>query len=75
MSSLVGRRVGGILRTTGGGRHERGDRAGRLRGQEGAIKRAELPTDLAGAFVYLAANDSAFVTGQTLIVDGGRVCW
>jgi NAD(P)-dependent dehydrogenase (short-subunit alcohol dehydrogenase family) len=45
------------------------------RGQEGAIKRAELPTDLVGAFVYLASDDSAFVTGQTLIVDGGRVLW
>ena len=45
------------------------------RGQEGAIKRTELPEDLAGAFVYFASDASAFVTGQTLIVDGGRVCW
>jgi 3-oxoacyl-[acyl-carrier protein] reductase len=45
------------------------------RGQEGAIKRAELPQDLEGAFVYFASDASAFVTGQTLVVDGGRVCW
>jgi NAD(P)-dependent dehydrogenase (short-subunit alcohol dehydrogenase family) len=45
------------------------------RGQEGAIKRAELPTDLVGAFVYLASDRAAFVAGQTLIVDGGRVMW
>ncbi len=45
------------------------------RGQEGAIKRAEVPDDLVGAFVYLASDASAFVTGQTLLVDGGRVCW
>jgi NAD(P)-dependent dehydrogenase (short-subunit alcohol dehydrogenase family) len=45
------------------------------RGQEGAIKRAELPTDLVGAFVYLASDRAAFVTGQTLVVDGGRVMW
>ena len=45
------------------------------RGQEGAIERAEVPDDLVGAFVYLASDRSAFVTGQTLIVDGGRVMW
>jgi NAD(P)-dependent dehydrogenase (short-subunit alcohol dehydrogenase family) len=45
------------------------------RGQEGAIKRAELPTDLVGAFVYLASDRAAFVSGQTLVVDGGRVMW
>jgi NAD(P)-dependent dehydrogenase (short-subunit alcohol dehydrogenase family) len=45
------------------------------RGQEGAIKRTEVPEDLVGAFVYFASDASAFVTGQTLVVDGGRVCW
>jgi NAD(P)-dependent dehydrogenase (short-subunit alcohol dehydrogenase family) len=45
------------------------------RGQEGAIKRVELPEDLVGTFVYLASDDSAFVTGQTIVVDGGRVFW
>jgi NAD(P)-dependent dehydrogenase (short-subunit alcohol dehydrogenase family) len=45
------------------------------RGQEGAIKRAEVPEDLVGTFVYLASDDSAFMTGQTIVVDGGRVMW
>lgn len=35
------------------------------------IKRREEPEDLVGAAVFLASEDSAFVTGQLLIVDGG----
>ena len=38
----------------------------------GAIKRAEQPDDLVGTLVFLASSASEFVTGQTLIVDGGR---
>jgi gluconate 5-dehydrogenase len=33
------------------------------------------PDDLKGAVVYLASAASAWVTGQTLIVDGGRSVW
>jgi NAD(P)-dependent dehydrogenase (short-subunit alcohol dehydrogenase family) len=49
-----------------------------LRGQaEGirsrAIPRAEQPEDLVGAASFLASDDSAFMTGQTLVVDGGSV--
>ena len=29
-------------------------------------------TDLQAAIVYLASEASSFVTGQTLILDGGR---
>lgn len=36
-----------------------------------AIKRDGVPDDLAGAASFLAADDSSFITGQTLIVDGG----
>ena len=36
-----------------------------------AIKREELPEDLLGAMLYLCSPDSDFVTGQTLVVDGG----
>jgi NAD(P)-dependent dehydrogenase (short-subunit alcohol dehydrogenase family) len=35
------------------------------------IKRREEPEDLAGALLFLASDDSAFVTGQTISVDGG----
>ena len=36
-----------------------------------AIPRDELPEDLVGAVSFLASADAAFVTGQTLVVDGG----
>jgi NAD(P)-dependent dehydrogenase (short-subunit alcohol dehydrogenase family) len=36
-----------------------------------AIKREETPEDLVGTLVYLASADSDFVTGQTIVVDGG----
>jgi NAD(P)-dependent dehydrogenase (short-subunit alcohol dehydrogenase family) len=36
-------------------------------------RRWGLPEDMAGAVVYLASPASGFVTGTTLIVDGGLV--
>ena len=36
-----------------------------------AIKREEEPEDVTGTLIYLASADSDFVTGQTLVVDGG----
>ncbi|MEK7783537.1 MAG: SDR family oxidoreductase, partial [Candidatus Binatota bacterium] len=39
-----------------------------------AIKRLETPEDLCGVVVYLASSDSDFVTGQTIVVDGGSIC-
>ena len=36
-----------------------------------AIKRDEMPDDLVGAVLFLCSSDSDFVTGQTLVVDGG----
>ena len=38
-----------------------------------AIPREEQPEDLVGAVSFLASEDAAFVTGQTLVVDGGSV--
>src|SRR6185312_15916965 len=45
------------------------DNAAKIR----AIARQEDPQDLVGACVFLASPDSDFVTGQTLVVDGGQV--
>ncbi len=35
------------------------------------IKRDEYPADVAGAVLFRASEDAAFMTGQTLVVDGG----
>jgi NAD(P)-dependent dehydrogenase (short-subunit alcohol dehydrogenase family) len=37
------------------------------------IKRPEVPADLVGTLSFLTSDDAAFITGQTLNVDGGRV--
>lgn len=38
----------------------------------GALKRPARSTDMVGTVLYLASPLASFVTGQTLIVDGGR---
>jgi len=40
--------------------------------ERGAIRRAAAPQDIVGAALYLASPLAAFMTGQTLVVDGGR---
>ncbi len=35
------------------------------------IARDQLPEDVVGAVAFLASQDAAFMTGQTLVVDGG----
>jgi len=37
------------------------------------LRRTQIPEDVCGALVFLASADSGFVTGQTLVVDGGEV--
>jgi 3-oxoacyl-[acyl-carrier protein] reductase len=44
-------------------------RAGRSNSR--AIPRVQMPADLVGAIVFLASEEAAFITGQTLVVDGG----
>jgi NAD(P)-dependent dehydrogenase (short-subunit alcohol dehydrogenase family) len=39
--------------------------------QSRALKRPEVPEALVGACIFLASSDSDFITGQTLVVDGG----
>jgi NAD(P)-dependent dehydrogenase (short-subunit alcohol dehydrogenase family) len=48
---------------------ERNERVKALR----SLPRTQSPADLLGAMVFLASPDSDFMTGQTLVVDGGEV--
>lgn len=38
-----------------------------------SIKRIELPEDLTGTAIFFLSSDSAFITGQTLVVEGGGI--
>ena len=38
-----------------------------------AVKWPKVPNDLVGAVPFLTSDDAAFMTGQTLNVDSGRV--
>jgi NAD(P)-dependent dehydrogenase (short-subunit alcohol dehydrogenase family) len=38
-----------------------------------ALRRIETPDDIVGAVIFLCSGESDFITGQTLIVDGGAV--
>lgn len=38
----------------------------------GSIKRASQPEDIVGATLFLASPDAGYITGQTLVIDGGR---
>jgi NAD(P)-dependent dehydrogenase (short-subunit alcohol dehydrogenase family) len=40
-----------------------------------AIRRDELPGDIAGPAFFLASDDSDFMTCQTLLVEGGGSMW
>jgi len=45
----------------------------KTRAQFRSLKRIEYPEDLVGAAIFFASTDSDFITGQTLVVDGGEV--
>lgn len=53
-----------------------GDWAGRISEANIAsrcLKREAVPEDLTGTLIFLASGDSDFMTGQTIVVDGGSV--
>jgi len=39
------------------------------------IGRAGVPDEVAGVFAFLASDDAAFITGTTIVVDGGQLAF
>ena len=52
-------------------KHEMHVKLGELNKAGRAIPRDEKPEDLVGTVSFLASEDASFITGQTLVVDGG----
>jgi NAD(P)-dependent dehydrogenase (short-subunit alcohol dehydrogenase family) len=52
-------------------KHEMHVKLGELNKASRAIPRDEKPEDLVGTVSFLASDDASFITGQTLVVDGG----
>jgi NAD(P)-dependent dehydrogenase (short-subunit alcohol dehydrogenase family) len=50
-----------------------GEKAKELAQKNQLIKRPVLPEDLTGIVAFLASDESALITGQTIVVDGGVV--
>jgi NAD(P)-dependent dehydrogenase (short-subunit alcohol dehydrogenase family) len=40
-----------------------------------SLKRLQDPEDLIGSCIFFASGESDFVTGQTLVIDGGGAMW
>jgi 3-oxoacyl-[acyl-carrier protein] reductase len=40
--------------------------------EQQAIKRLGEPEDVTGAVLFLTSDDAAFITGQSIVVDGGQ---
>jgi NAD(P)-dependent dehydrogenase (short-subunit alcohol dehydrogenase family) len=47
------------------------DQAEALLAKDAARRRPGQPADIAAAVCFLASDDAEFITGQTMIVDGG----
>ncbi len=37
------------------------------------LARLGRPEEVAGLFAYLASDDAQFITGQTIVIDGGEL--
>jgi NAD(P)-dependent dehydrogenase (short-subunit alcohol dehydrogenase family) len=64
----------GLIET--GDTHTNSERKAAARGrvvESRALKRDGYPADLLGALIFLAGNESDFITGQTVAVDGGSI--
>ena len=38
------------------------------------LKRLGIPVDIARAALFLASEDSSWITGSSLVIDGGALC-
>jgi NAD(P)-dependent dehydrogenase (short-subunit alcohol dehydrogenase family) len=64
----------GLIKTDGV--HANADRTAAARDrvvESRALQREGYPVDLLGALIFLASEDSDFITGQTVAVDGGSI--
>jgi NAD(P)-dependent dehydrogenase (short-subunit alcohol dehydrogenase family) len=52
---------------------DKAERAKEVVAKSQSLQRNLVPDDLAGTVIWLASEDSKFVTGQTIMVDGGTV--
>jgi len=72
ISPSLTRSPGTLSRTPRFGRNSMDEEFAALAARQ-AIPRPEVPEDLVGAMSFLTSDDAAFMTGQTLYVDGGMV--
>lgn len=64
----------GLIQTEGTHANTERTRAARDRVvQSRAFQRDGHPSDLVGSLIFLASSDSDFITGQTIVVDGGSI--
>ena len=64
----------GLIKTDGAHANSGRKAAARDRVVESrALQRDGYPSDLIGALIFLASEDSDFITGQTIAVDGGSI--
>ena len=60
--------VPGSIDTTGMGLEDR-----KLRGVNVPLERIGVPEDMTGGAVFLASDDSSYVTGDSVVIDGGML--
>jgi NAD(P)-dependent dehydrogenase (short-subunit alcohol dehydrogenase family) len=51
------------------------ERAARVMGPKHLLNRPGMPDEIAAGAVYLASDESSFVTGTDLLIDGGYVAF
>jgi NAD(P)-dependent dehydrogenase (short-subunit alcohol dehydrogenase family) len=63
----------GLIRTEFSRALWENERISRAAVEESALRRIGEPDEMAGAVVHFASTSSSFTTGQTLVMDGGRL--